>query len=163
MLSDLDCNVMCRGYNIRCYMARKRWRPRAGALWRLFGEWIKEHRERSRLKQVDVAQLVGIHPVQLSRIENGVTGTTRETVLALATALDLDAREALNRAGFDIPTLHHSVNAASRKLMDFYDQLPSEQQLTLVYFAETLWRHFGEPDNQREKGADIKQFNSKKL
>jgi transcriptional regulator with XRE-family HTH domain len=82
--------------------------------WREFGLWLKRERERAGLTQREVAGKVKIHPVQLSRIENGDSGTRRETVFALAAAIGFDLREGLRKAGFDLgtmpPSQDHSLN-----------------------------------------------------
>jgi transcriptional regulator with XRE-family HTH domain len=69
-------------------------------IWPMFGKWIKERREDLRLSQGEVAKRAGIDRQQVYRIEAGKSGTKRETVLAIAGALELDTSEALNRAGY---------------------------------------------------------------
>lgn len=139
-------------------MGRKGRTRETSALWASFGQWIKRKREEAGLKQTELAQTIGLHPVQLSRIENGATGTTRETVIALAHGLTLDMREAFNRAGFDLPSIHQSLNAIEKKLLDFLNAMPHAQQLDLLAMAELLWRRHGEPDELTEKVENVKPF-----
>ena len=54
----------------------------------------------AHLTQAVVAAKVGIHVVQLARIESGDSGTKRDTVIAIARAIGLRVNEALERAGF---------------------------------------------------------------
>lgn len=69
-----------------------------------FGQWIKQQREDLRYSQREIAKKAGIHEIQLGRIEKGESGTKYDTVISLATAIGCDVQEALNRAGFDIPS-----------------------------------------------------------
>lgn len=52
-----------------------------------FGNRLRTLREQRRLSQQELADLVGIHLSQLSRIERDVSGPSAETVVALARAL----------------------------------------------------------------------------
>lgn len=52
-----------------------------------FGKRLRTLREKRRLSQHELADLVGIHLSQLSRIERGVSTPSAETVLALSRAL----------------------------------------------------------------------------
>lgn len=75
-------------------------------MWEKFGRWLQAERERAGLSQQQVAAHAGIHVVQLSRIENGRSGAKRETVIAIAEAVNalgkisIDIDAALGRAGF---------------------------------------------------------------
>lgn len=129
------------------------------ALWQSFGKWIKARREREGVKQIDLAESVGIHPVQLSRIENGVTGTRRGTLIKLAHALRLDMREAFNRAGYDLASLQQSPNIVQRKLLDYLNDLPFDQQQDLLAMAKLLWSRHGQPDDPVERGENVRSFN----
>lgn len=52
-----------------------------------FGHRLKALRERRQLSQQELADLIGLHLSQLSRLERGVSRPNAETVLALAHAL----------------------------------------------------------------------------
>jgi transcriptional regulator with XRE-family HTH domain len=68
--------------------------------WEQFGAWLRKLRRDAELTQKQVAEGAGIHEVQLARIEKGESGTKRETVIALAKALNVDESTALNHAGY---------------------------------------------------------------
>ena len=70
------------------------------SLKRSFGRWLKEKREETHFSQGGAAQRAGIDRQQWYRIENGLSGTKRDTVIAIARALSLPADEALARSGF---------------------------------------------------------------
>lgn len=74
------------------------------AVNRSFGSWLKLKREESHLSQGGAAQRAGIDRQQWYRIENGLSGTKRDTVIAIAGALSLSVDEALSMAGFAGPT-----------------------------------------------------------
>jgi transcriptional regulator with XRE-family HTH domain len=69
-------------------------------LWKDFGGWIRKQREDQHLSQSGVASRAGIDRQQVYRIEAGISGTKRDTVIAIATALSLNKDETLKRAGF---------------------------------------------------------------
>lgn len=52
-----------------------------------FGSRLKELRQKRELSQQELANMVGIHLSQLSRLERGINTPSAETVLALARAL----------------------------------------------------------------------------
>lgn len=62
-----------------------------------FGRWLREQREAGGKSQKFVAAKSGITVTQLSRIENGHSGTRRDTVILLAEIIGVDKREALRR------------------------------------------------------------------
>lgn len=68
--------------------------------WATFGAWIKETREKQKLSQAGAAERAELDRQQWYRIENGVSGTRRETVIRMARALSADPDEALQLAGF---------------------------------------------------------------
>jgi len=139
-------------------MGRKGQTRETSALWQSFGKWIKQNRERTGVKQTELAEMVGIHPVQLSRIENGA-GTTRGTVIKLAHSLDLDMREAFNRAGLGLMSMHNSLNATQLKLLDYLGELPGDKQLDLVAIAKLLWMSYAPTHESTEKGENVRVFN----
>lgn len=65
-----------------------------------FGRWVRDLREGLRLSQAQAARRVGIDRQQWYRIETGRSGTSRETAIAIADALEANRDEALYLAGF---------------------------------------------------------------
>ena len=59
------------------------------------GSWVKKHREKMNYSQETAAEKSGISRYQWIRIENGQSGTKRETILAIAKQLEADETEAL--------------------------------------------------------------------
>ena len=68
--------------------------------WRVFGDWLKIKREEAKLSQDGLAYLVGVDRQTIYRLENALSGTKRETVIAIAKALNANEEEALRKAGF---------------------------------------------------------------
>lgn len=91
----------------------------------------------------EVAERAGIHPGHFSRMINGKTGTTPETVTAIANVLNLDLPEALNKAGFGHPKSQTPQNPIAEQLLRHFHGLPRERQKDLVLLAEALWRKHG--------------------
>jgi transcriptional regulator with XRE-family HTH domain len=66
-------------------------------LHRDFGRWLRRQRELSGISQKFVAAKSKITVTQLSRIENGHSGTRRDTVILLARIIGIDETEALRQ------------------------------------------------------------------
>ena len=62
-----------------------------------FGRWMQAERESKGIMQKFVADKINITVTQLSRIENGKSGTERDTVILWARAVGVDENEALRR------------------------------------------------------------------
>ncbi len=100
MYKQVHCNVET-SFVTNSYTMQKR--P-SDSLWPEFGRWLKKHREDLHFSQSGAAQRAGIDRQQWYRIENGLSGTKRDTVIAIAKALSLPVGEALKRAGFGSTT-----------------------------------------------------------
>ncbi|MCD9188286.1 MAG: helix-turn-helix domain-containing protein [Pyrinomonadaceae bacterium] len=68
--------------------------------WKVFGAWLKAQRENAKLSQEGLGDRIEVDRQTIYRIENGLSGTKRETVIALAKALQVSESEALIKAGF---------------------------------------------------------------
>jgi transcriptional regulator with XRE-family HTH domain len=76
-------------------------------LWRRFGQWLQNQREKANKTQEEVSKETAIHVKTISRIENGEP-TKRNTIIKLTKAVGGNIDEALNLAGFvseNIPKL----------------------------------------------------------
>lgn len=62
-----------------------------------FGSWLQKQREAHGLSQKFVADKANVTVTQLSRIENGQSGTKRDTVIALANIIGISEVEALRK------------------------------------------------------------------
>ncbi|MBX3266385.1 MAG: helix-turn-helix domain-containing protein [Acidobacteria bacterium] len=68
-----------------------------------FGSWLRARREEMHLSQQGVADKVGVDRQTIYRIESGTSGTSRETVIAIAQVLRINVDEALIRSGYATP------------------------------------------------------------
>ena len=66
-------------------------------LRREFGLWLQKKRKSSGMSQRFVAAKSGLTVTQLSRIENGRSGTRRDTIILLAGIIGIDETEALGK------------------------------------------------------------------
>jgi transcriptional regulator with XRE-family HTH domain len=67
---------------------------------RNFGRWFQDQRSKNGFRsQKAFAGLLGIHPVQLSRIETGASGIGKETLDKAIELLKLNQLEAYEKAG----------------------------------------------------------------
>jgi transcriptional regulator with XRE-family HTH domain len=62
-----------------------------------FGSWLQKEREARGLSQKFVAEKANVTVTQLSRIENGQSGTRRDTVIMLASIIGISEVEALRK------------------------------------------------------------------
>jgi transcriptional regulator with XRE-family HTH domain len=62
-----------------------------------FGRWLQQQREERGINQKFIAEKIGKTETQISRIENGKSGTERDTVISWAQALNIDENEALRK------------------------------------------------------------------
>jgi transcriptional regulator with XRE-family HTH domain len=66
------------------------------------GKLIKQFRKRSGITQMELELRIGAAFGTISRVENGVTNPTKETLLAIAIALKLSALETALLFGINI-------------------------------------------------------------
>ena len=64
---------------------------------------MRRHREAANISQTDAAERADIDRQQWYRIENGLSGTKRETIERIAAAINWDTETALALGGFGIP------------------------------------------------------------
>jgi ribosome-binding protein aMBF1 (putative translation factor) len=100
MSQQVYCNVATQNVTIKLPSRKPVYMDTNKELWRAFGAWIRDARENKSLSQSGLGNIVGLDRQQIYRIENGLSGTKRETVARLADALDLDESEAYRRAGY---------------------------------------------------------------
>lgn len=109
---------------------------------REFGNWIRERREALKLSQGGVADKVGVDRQTIYRLEAGQTGTKRETVIAIATALNLSVDEALIKSGL-VTTAYDPSNAGDLKGLD---RLSPENQIAVKRAMQALIDSLAEKD-----------------
>ncbi len=94
-------------------------------LWVRFGARLKTARENTKPKitQRELGLTIDKTDVHISRIETGVTGTTRGTIIQLARALGWDIEEALDSAGMK-PTPEERREAKKYPARRYFDNEP---------------------------------------
>lgn len=68
------------------------------------GNWLKLHREKLELTQVEAARKARISRTQWARIESGESGTRRNLIPRLAKAVQANLQETYRKAGFVPPS-----------------------------------------------------------
>lgn len=86
------------------------------------GKLIRESREAKKFSQDGLAKLVDMERQQIYRIENGLSGTTKETLLSIADALDMKADKLLALSA-GIEEDNQSEIRKPRNVAEFYDRL----------------------------------------
>jgi transcriptional regulator with XRE-family HTH domain len=89
---------------------------------------VKQLRTAVKLTQKEVAHVAGITDVQLSRIENGESGTSRDTIPGLAAALGADLSETYQRAGFFPPISSDEDEAFAEEIALLVKRVPRQSR-----------------------------------
>lgn len=95
-----------------------------------FAENLKKYRLSKNISQEELAGKVGIHPVQFSRYERGLTSPSIDIVQKIAEALDISIDELVN--GSSLNNADKSIN--DRELLSMFKkvQLLSDNQKDTV-------------------------------
>jgi transcriptional regulator with XRE-family HTH domain len=115
------------------------------------GRRIKELRQAKRLSQARLAERIGIDQSQISRIENGESGATLETLLALSrvfnVSLDELTGETPENDGLD------ALPREERDLLLAYRRLEGDNRAALRRVARALAEQADSEGVSREKSA----------
>jgi transcriptional regulator with XRE-family HTH domain len=111
-----------------------------------FGSWLRDRREALRLSQGGVADKVGVDRQTIYRIEAGQTGTRRDTVIALASSLGLNADEALIRSGWATP----AYDAGDVGFFKGLEKLSPENQQAVKRAMQAMIESLSEQDHDTD-------------
>ena len=123
------------------------------------GTYLQREREKAGFKQPEIAGKASITIQQLSRIENGQSGTKRKTLDAICEAIGIDKFQAYKIAGLVREEMVALVDLSSapnrQRLLICYDALPPDRQRDLLDQAENLYQRYGVPEiaAPKEKAA----------
>ncbi|HYE74247.1 MAG TPA: helix-turn-helix transcriptional regulator [Blastocatellia bacterium] len=94
------------------------------------GKYLKKHRKKSGVHQKEIASMLGLHEVQISRIENGHTGTSKENIERYCEAVGADKYEAFRILDITPPISSIPKNTEHKigLIFDESRQLSPEQQ-----------------------------------
>ena len=119
-----------------------------------FGEWVKELRERARLSQADLAQLMSVASTYVSRVETGDRPATEPFAISFARAMKLPLTDVLVKAGFWSKDASPAESEARRKINALIDMLSPEEQEQAIEILETF---------RKRREAEIKAASQRKL
>lgn len=138
--TSVNCNV--RGLRVpSCGTGMKRSHEEKRR--RLFGEWLRHHREALGLSQTEAGKAAGMSRTQWTRLERGESGTRRENIELIARAVKADANEAYNRAGFSSPIeVPDDPEGDGAKILQYWRELPPEGRDTAIDIIEALWKGY---------------------
>lgn len=121
-----------------------------------FGSWLQKERERRGLSQKFVAEKANVTVTQLSRIENGQSGTRRDTVIMLAKIIGISEIEALRKFSPEsVPQLPEELEN-----IPFYefDKQDLQEIVAFINFKLSQKRNTQiETDRKTHKSAAIKE------
>ncbi len=107
-----------------------------------FGRWLRSKREERKLSRAELSRLADISDMQIYRIEQGETGSKRETLRLLANALQIDENEVLRRAGF-----YSRLPVEDEEAGNFQTDWAKTEDDPLLIIWETLF-HAVPPENR---------------
>ena len=90
------------------------------------GRRIKTARERNKLTQEQLAEMVNLSPMHVSVIERGVKLPKLETLINIANILDVSADELLQ------DVVNNQVKLCSSEASELISQLPMEDQRSVL-------------------------------
>ena len=93
---------------------------------KLFGKRLKELRKLNKLTQEQLAELIGLDPKQICRIENGACFTTFETLQKIADTLNIEIFELFHNE-------HKKTRDALIKEMEQIFKNTSDENIELIY------------------------------
>lgn len=105
-----------------------------------FGKWLRETRLHSSLSMAEVERRTGINYTHISRMENGRSRPSRDTVLRLADALNADIDAALIAAYFIPFDAAHLSDPDTERLAADYHHLPPPLKEFVRQAVETAKR-----------------------
>jgi DNA-binding XRE family transcriptional regulator len=115
--------------------------------WKRFGRYVRTYREdEAKMSQTDAARSAQMTRQQWNRIEMGVSGSKRTTIIKIAETLKADPVLFLNQAGFQEPEggldlrAETTDNIETRRLTRYFMELPRECQLDVLALTEALWK-----------------------
>jgi len=94
MQQEVSCNATKQPVTFLATLSNK------NAQLRELGSWVKQHREKANLSQETAAEKAGLSRFQWLRIENGQSGTKRETLIQIARVINADVNKTLRKGGF---------------------------------------------------------------
>lgn len=122
------------------------------------GSWLKLQREKARIGKKQVAKKVGISIQQIYRIENGQSGTRRETLDAICDFIGADKYEAyeiadLVRSEARLAAGYAPVGQLQRpdgeRLLEYFNALPQAERSMLMTTAKALYDNYQFEAKQR--------------
>lgn len=122
-------------------------------LWEKWGQWFAGERRAKKMTQVEVSKSAGIERTHLSDIENGKTGSKRETVRKLMLAIHGDVEEGLRRAGWlgtSSQEYKRSPASDGERLLDNQIYEPVEETMTEEEERRLISMFAGKPRKARQ-------------
>ncbi|AIC95416.1 helix-turn-helix domain-containing protein [Shouchella lehensis] len=95
-----------------------------------FGQFIKELRIDKEITIKELASMSGVSAAQISRLESGVRKSSKpETVKALADALGVDHKTAMERAGYGFEDEEKTLTNEQEFIKDIEREMTDEELL----------------------------------
>ena len=105
--------------------------PIDNARWEKFGEWLKTERKKLKLTQTDLAMGANLSMMQVFRIENGKSSTTKASAMALGRIVGADDVTTLKIAGFETAVMTN-IPKEVRDLLRTYGNLLSDEDFDSI-------------------------------
>ncbi len=108
------------------------------------GEKIREYREEKGMSQFDLELEIETSNGRISKIENGVINPDKETIVAIAKALELETPQIASLFGIEMPDLNTLINHLTdiillKKSDQVVDRVVNDLIFRMGYIASALF------------------------
>ena len=94
----------------------------------LVGRKIRQLRRQRRLTQVELAERIGIHQSDLSRMEKGEYKVGLDTLLKILGTFDLSIGDFFEENGATVVKKYHSLSPSAQKEVDDFIEFKRQQE-----------------------------------
>jgi transcriptional regulator with XRE-family HTH domain len=125
-------------------------------MWRKFGEFLKTERDKKGLSQEGASKIVGMTRQQWNRLENGESGTTRNTVYLISEKFNLPLETVLRLAGFTSNQVAVENIADEEFATLFYDSAnwSEESRNDAIETAKDVFRRYQARERLKKANAE---------
>ena len=99
----------------------------------MLGEKIKKYREKKKMTQLEVAEILGVKPATISKYEAGTLEPNIESLKKLADLFEISVDELLEEDGFDISKINILEILKEQKSMKLKGNLYHNTQIIFAY------------------------------
>ena len=125
---------MANIYEVRGEEFRKEWKD----LTKFLGVWLKETREAKDIPQKDLAEYIGISPVTLSRMENGLLKPSVKALIGYSQVTGTSLNDIIGMYNSKINGIPTTENSLQFKILQHFVMQTDFSNLDLLSFRQEV-------------------------